>query len=89
MCGKLDPTAFTKAGLYAGLVLYLLCLAFYLVVYGGEGEWMIRPFMPGVTASAGGYLLGLLWSALYGAGVAWLVAFFYNRGVGGRGEGAT
>lgn len=81
MYGKLDPRAFTKAGLYTGLVLYLLCLAFYLVVYGGSGEWMIRPFMPGVTASVGGYALGLFWSLAYGAGVAWLVAFFYNRAV--------
>lgn len=86
MYGKLDPRAFTKAGLYTGLVLYLLCLAFYLVVYGGRGEWMIRPFMPGATASAGGYLLGLLWSVLYGAGIAWLVAAFYNRGVRDQGE---
>jgi hypothetical protein len=79
MYGKLDLGAFTKAGLYTGLVLYLLCLAFYVVVYGGEGEWMIQPFMPGVTASVGGYLVGLVWSVLYGAGIAWLVAFFYNR----------
>ncbi len=86
MYGKLDPGAFTKAGLYTGLVLYLLCLAFYLVVYGGEGEWMIRPFMPGVTPSVGGYLLGVVWSAGYGAGIAWLLAFFYNRAAGG-GEG--
>lgn len=81
MYGKLDPKAFTLAGLYTGLVLYVLCLAFYLVVYGGQGEWMIQPFMPGVSASVGGYLLGFLWSAAYGAGTLWLVAFFYNRGV--------
>lgn len=81
MYGTLDLKAFTKAGLYTALVLYVLCLAFYLVVYGGEGEWMLRPFMPGVTTSVAGYLLGLLWSAVYGAGIAWLVAFFYNRGV--------
>lgn len=79
MYGKLDPKAFTRAGLYTALSLYLLCLAFFLVVYGGEGQWMIRPFMPGVTATVGGYVLGLLWSAAYGTGVAWLVAFFYNR----------
>lgn len=84
MYGRLDPGAFTKAGLYTGLVLYLLCLTFYLVVYGGEGEWMIRPFMPGVTTTVGGYILGLVWSAAYGAGIAWLVAFFYNRGVRDR-----
>lgn len=79
MYGKLDPKAFIKAGLYTALSLYLLCLVFFLVVYGGEGQWMIRPFMPGVTATVGGYILGLLWSAAYGAGVAWLIAFFYNR----------
>ena len=87
MYGKLDVKAFTMAGLYTGLVLYVLCLAFYLVVYGGEGEWMIRPFMPGVTASPGGYLLGFLWSALYGAGITWLLALFYNRGMRDRGDG--
>lgn len=80
MYGKLDPRALTLAGLYTGLVLYLLCLTFYLVVYGGEGPWMIRPFMPGVTPSPGGYVLGFAWSAAYGAGIAWLVAAFYNRG---------
>lgn len=82
MNGKLDARAFTKAGLYTSLVLYALCLAFYLVVYGGEGGWMIQPFMPGVTASPGGYLLGFLWSAAYGAGIAWILVFFYNREVG-------
>lgn len=81
MYGKLDPRAFTRAGLYTGLILYLLCLAFYLVVYGGEGPWMIRPFMPGVSSSPGGYVLGFVWSAAYGAGIAWLVVLFYNRGV--------
>lgn len=89
MYGKLDPKAFTKAGLYTAVVLYALCLAFYLVVYGGEGEWMIQPFMPGVTASVGGYVLGLLWSVVYGAGVAWLVAFFYNREAGNGEEPAA
>ena len=87
MYGELDVKAFTKAGLYTGLVLYLLCLAFYLVVYGGDGEWMIRPFMPGVTTTVGGYILGLVWSIAYGAGVAWLVAFFYNRGLRNGREG--
>lgn len=87
MNGKLDLKAFTKAGLYTGLVLYALCVAFYLIVYGGQGPWMIEPFMPGVTTSAGGYLVGLLWAALYGAGIAWLVAFFYNRGLRDRREG--
>lgn len=81
MYGKLDPAAFTKAGLYTALVLYGLCLAFYLTVYGGAGAWMIQPFMPGVTASVAGYALGVLWSVLYGAGIAWLLAFFYNRAV--------
>lgn len=81
MYGKLDPRALTQAGLYTGLILYLLCLAFYLIVYGAKGPWMIQPFMPGVTNSLPGYLLGFAWAAAYGAGSAWLVGVLYNRGV--------
>lgn len=80
MYGKLDPRAFAQAGLFTGLVLYVICLAFYLVVYGGVGEWMIQPVLPGVSSSPGGYVLGLVWAAAYGAGIAWLLARLYNRG---------
>lgn len=40
---------------------------------------MMRPFMPGLSWSAGGLILGLAWSILYGAGIPWLLAYFYNR----------
>lgn len=81
MNGELDARAAAKAGLYTGVVLYTLCLIFFLVVYGGEADWMIQPFMPGVTTSPAGYLLGLVWSAAYGAGIVWILVFFYNREV--------
>ncbi len=43
---------------------------------------MIRPFMPGVSTSALGLLVGLLWSVVYSAGIPWLLGFFYNRWAG-------
>lgn len=90
---KLHVGAMVKAGALTGVILYLLCLAFYLLVYGGTGAWMIRPFMPGVTNSIGGYILALAWSVFYGAGIPWLLAVLYNRFVrdaaGGTGGGGA
>lgn len=78
---RLHTRSFVRAGLYTGVTLYVLCLAFYLVIYGGRGAWMIQPFMPGVSATPAGYLLGLVWAGAYGAGTLWLIAVFYNRGL--------
>jgi len=76
---RLDLAALARAGAVMGVILYVLCLLFYWIVYGAEGAWMIRPFMPGLSTSVGGLVLGLLWSLLYGAGVPWLLGYFYNR----------
>jgi len=78
MTAILNIRAALKAGAVTGVILYLLCLVFYLVVYGGTGPWMIRPFMPWVNASVGGYILGLAWAVFYGAGIPWLFAALYN-----------
>lgn len=77
----LSTRAMALAGAYTGLILYALCLAFFLLVYNGPGDWMIQPFMPGVTTTLGGYLLGFVWAAAYGAGIPWLLAVLYNRGL--------
>lgn len=76
---RLDAGALAKAGATVGVILYVLCVLFYWLVYGARGEWMIRPFMPGLSTGAGGLLVGLVWSVLYGAGISWLLGFFYNR----------
>lgn len=79
MHATLDVRAMVRAGALTGVILYLLCLVFYLVVYGGTGDWMIRPFMPGVVNNLGGYILGLAWAVFYGAGIPWLFTVLYNR----------
>ncbi len=79
MKAKLDTRAMIKASAVTGVILYLLCLAFYLLVYGGRGSWMIRPFMPGVTNTVPGYLLGLVWALFYGVLVPGLLTGLYNR----------
>ena len=81
---RIDTGALVRAGTYTALVLYVLCLAFFLLVYGGRGEWMIAPFMPGVGRSAWGFLLGAGWAVAYGAGISWLIATFYNGALGRR-----
>lgn len=76
---RFDLRALVWAGAAVGVILYVLCALFYWLVYGAEGDWMIRPFMPGLSASAPGIAVGLVWSALYGAGIPWLLGWFYNR----------
>jgi hypothetical protein len=76
---RFDLRALALAGATVGIILYVLCLLFYWLVYGAEGQWMIRPFMPGLSASAGGIAVGFGWSILYGAGILWLLGWFYNR----------
>lgn len=81
---RIDTGALVRAGAYTALVLYVLCLGFFLIVYGGRGEWMIAPFMPGVGHSVWGFILGAGWAAAYGAGISWLIATFYNGALGSR-----
>jgi hypothetical protein len=79
MNAMLNTRAMARAGAYTGIVFYLLCVGFYLVAYGGSGDWMFQPFMPGVTNTLAGYVLGLFWAAGYGAAIPWLLAVLYNR----------
>jgi hypothetical protein len=76
---KFDLAALAKAGGAVGVILYVLCALFYWMFYGGQGQWMIRSFMPGLSTGVVGLLIGLAWSLIYGAGVPWLLGFFYNR----------
>lgn len=76
---RLDLWALARAGATVGVILYILCLLFFWLVYGAQGDWMIRPFMPGLSTSTGGLVVGLLWSVAYGGGIPWLLGLFYNR----------
>lgn len=78
MSNEFPLARIAKAGALTGLVLYFICLAYYLLVLGGEGQWMLEPFMPGASLTAGGLAIGLGWSLAYGAGISWLWAFFFN-----------
>jgi len=67
-----------KAGALTGFALYFICLAYYLLVLSGEGQWMLEPFMPGAAITGSGLIWGLFWSLVYGAGIPWLWGFFFN-----------
>ncbi len=79
---RVELAALAKARATVGVILYVLCVLFYWLFYSAQGPWMIRPFMPGVSTSALGLLVGLLWSVVYSAGIPWLLGFFYNRWAG-------
>lgn len=46
---RFDLRAVARAGATVGIILYVLCTLFYWLVYGGQGHWMVRPFMPGLS----------------------------------------
>ncbi len=89
MSTRIHPKRAAIAGAMTGLALYFICLTFFLLVYRGQGSWMLAPFMPGLSTSGGGLLAGLGWSVAYGAGIPWLFAFSFNAAGGTAVDGVS
>ena len=61
-------------------ITFALCVAYGLVApAGAHSSWLLEAVLPGFTwLSVGSFLLGLLETALYGAGVGVLYSTLYN-----------
>lgn len=79
MSTKLDYKAVGVTLLIAGFVSYMLCIAGDLL-FGWSMYQVWAPLLPGFTwpLTTGGFLIGLVWLALYSLYGAALIVWPYN-----------
>lgn len=79
MSPKLDFRAFAVTLFIAGLVSYILCTAGDLL-FGWTMYQVWAPLMPGFTwpLTPAGFLIGLIWLALYSLYITALIVWPYN-----------
>jgi hypothetical protein len=76
----LNKTVVAKSVGSLTAVTFVLCVAYGLVAPARfHAAWLLESFLPGFTwLTVGGFVLGLVETALYGAGLGLLYSVLYN-----------